>query len=512
MSLYSFDLEKKVLAGIAQHQGKWGEISSFIVEDDFYSENSKVHLSLFKLLRNALNNAETVDDTILIQRVRELNISFPDSIDLEEYIRWLFFFKIDEKVFESAIKELKKYTLRRKGLEIANNIEKFVTTVDPSQPYSSITEGLDKIYNDTVRQFECGENKIVNLAEIAEEIVEDRGENPPEEIGFMSPYPTINKIYGSLLRPGNIFTVAARAKAGKSSIMLDYLLKTSYKYKVPVLHFDNGEMSEEELIFRMVSGNSGVPMHLLESGKWRKSGYKDWSPKEVVERVRSVWDKMKGVKILYENVAGMTGEEMMSLMKRIYYSQVGRGNQMIFSFDYLKTDFSNLGKGSDWAFVGKLVNNFKQVIHRELKFDGKPVVSMMTSVQTNRSGIVKNRDSKAVVDDESVIALSDDIIRFSSHTALLRKKTTDELVDEGEAFGTHKLIFLAARHLGEDPFGHLNPVKMDDGSLKDNFINLEFDSFNVEDKGDLRQIVAAKNGDDVIPISGGHDDDDDLPL
>jgi hypothetical protein len=36
----------------------------------------------------------------------------------------------------------------------------------------------------------------------------------------------------------------------------------------------------------MVSGMSGVPMHLLESGDWRKSGYKDWSAKEVVERVR----------------------------------------------------------------------------------------------------------------------------------------------------------------------------------------------------------------------------------
>lgn len=510
--MYSFELEKKVLSGLLQHQKKWGEISSFLIEDDFYSEDSKVHISLFKLLRNALNNREAIDDVILIQRVKELNVSFPDSIDLEEYIRALQFHPIREDVFESSVRELKKYTLRRKGLEISNNIKKFVTNIDPSEPYSTITEGLDKIYNDTVRQFECGENKIVDLAQIAEELVEDRGENPPEEIGFLSPYETINKIYGSLLRPGNITVIAARAKGGKSTIMLDFLLKTSYKYKVPVLHFDNGEMSEEELAFRMVSGVSGIPMHLLESGKWRKSGYKDWSAKEVVERVRSVWSKMKGIKILYENVAGMTGEEMTSLMKRIYYSQIGRGNPLIFSFDYLKTDFSNLGKGSDWAFVGKLVNNFKQVIHRELKFDGKPCVSMLTSVQTNRAGIVKNKDSKSVVEDESVIALSDDIIRFASHTALLRKKTIDELVDEGEEFGTHKLIFLAARHLGEDPFGHLNPVEMPDGSLKDNFINLRFDSFNVEDCGDLRDIVRAKNGDDVIPVVGNDDDDDELPL
>ena len=51
---------------------------------------------------------------------------------------------------------------------------------------------------------------------------------------------------------------------------------------------------------------------------------------------------------------------------------------------------------------------------------------------------------------------------------------------------------------------------MDDGSLRANFINLKFDSFNVEDKGDLRSIVAAKMGDDVQP-RGDDVDDDDLP-
>lgn len=506
--MFSFELERKVLSGLLQHPEKWAEISSFITDDDFFSEDSKFHISIFKIIRKALNNAEAINDVILIDRIKNLNVSFPDTIDPEEYIRSMQYFPIEEKLFENSVRELKKYTIRRKILHISDDFKKFANKVDTTDSYSSIVEGADKIYNDTIKTFELGENKIINLADMAEELVEERGDNPPEEIGMFSPYPTINKIYGSLLRPGNIITFAARSKAGKTSLMLDFLLKTSYKYKVPVLHFDNGEMSEEELIFRMVSGISGIPIHLLESGKWRTCGYKNWSPKEVVERVRSVWSQMKGIKILYENVAGMSGEEMTSLLKRLYYSQIGRGNPMIFSFDYIKTDFANLGKGSEWSNIGKLVNGFKQVIHRDLKFDGKPYVSMMTSVQTNRIGITKNKDSKNVVDDESTIAGSDDIVRFSSHTAILRKKTVDELVDEGPEFGTHKLIFLAARHLGEDPFGHLNPVQMDDGSLRDNFINLNFDSFNVEDCGDLRDIVKAKMGDDVQPREDDVDDDD----
>lgn len=495
--IYSFALEKKVLSGLLQHPEKWAEVSSFLTEDDFYSEDSKVNVSLFKMLRNALNNAEQIDDTILIERINGLKISFPDSIDPPEYIRNLAFFKISPEVFITSVKELKKYTIRRKLCETCDEIKTKTTKIDPSKPYSEIVRQADNLYNDMIKGFEMGESRLVNLAEIAEEIVEDRGENPPKEVGLMGPLESVNKIYGSLLRAGNITTITARSKVGKTLFAIDYLLDVAYKNKVPILHFDNGEMSAEELVFRMVAGQSGVPMHLLESGKWRKCGYGEWSAKEVVERVRSVWGRMKNIKLLYENVAGMSSEEMTSMLKRIYYSEIGRGNPMIFSFDYLKSDFNNAGKGSDWLLVGKTLHDFKQCISRDLKFDGKPCVSMFTSIQSNRQGITNNRTSDNIVEDESVVSLSDNVTQFTSHLFLLRKKTLDEIIDEGEEFGTHKLKCLVARHLGEDPFGHLEPVKMDDGTLKNNFINLKIENFKVKDCGDLRDIVEAKMGNDV---------------
>ena len=69
--IFSYELEKKVLSGIIQHQKKWAEVSSFLKENDFNSEDSKVNISIFKLLRHALDNAETIDETILIQRINQ---------------------------------------------------------------------------------------------------------------------------------------------------------------------------------------------------------------------------------------------------------------------------------------------------------------------------------------------------------------------------------------------------------------------------------------------------------
>ena len=97
-------------------------------------------------------------------------------------------------------------------------------------------------------------------------------------------------MYGSILRPGNITVVVARSGVGKTQFCMHYATQVASQYDVPVLHFDNGEMSKEELIMRQCASISGIPSHLLESGKWRQAG------DEVVAKVRETWDKVENLK------------------------------------------------------------------------------------------------------------------------------------------------------------------------------------------------------------------------
>jgi len=495
----NMDLEKTVLKGLLQHPNKWAEVSIFLNDKDFYSEDSQVHLSIFKLIRNALDNAETIDDTILIPRLEQLKVSFPDSIDLAEYIRSLAYQKITEEIFISSVKELKKFSARREIYNSCKDVANYVKKVDPNLKYSEIIDRADEMYNKNIKEFEFTDEGPVNLFDIMEDLIEERGNNPVEEAGLMGPHQRINDIYGSLLLEGNISVIVARSGVGKTQFCMDYTTRTAAKYDIPVLHFDNGEMSEEELVMRQCSAMTGIPIYLLQSGKWRTSSYKEWSAEEVVEKVRSAWDKIRDgkMKFYYENVAGMSADEMCSYLKRFYYSKVGRGNPMIFSFDYIKTDFNNLGKVDGWQQVASMVHKFKQTIHRDLCFDGKPCVSMMTSVQANRLGITGNRGADSIVDDESVVSLSDGITQFCSHLFLLRRKIPDEIHEEGDRFGTHKLINLKARHLGKDALRAINPVEMPDGSNKKNFINLNIENFRVEERGDLQDIVDSMNNTDI---------------
>ena len=237
--IFSYDLEKKVLSGLLQHPHKWEEISVFIKEKDFYREDSKVNISIFKLIRNALDNAETIDDTILIQRINQLKISFPDSIDVAEYVYSLAFYKISDEVFLASVKELKKFTARREIYNSCKDVASFVKKADPSLKYTDIVEKADQMYNDSINDFEMSDSGPLNLFEMMEEVVEERGNNPITEFGMLGPHQRVNDMYGSLLLAGNISVIVARSGVGKTQFCMDYSTRTSAKYDVPVLHFDN---------------------------------------------------------------------------------------------------------------------------------------------------------------------------------------------------------------------------------------------------------------------------------
>ena len=87
----------------------------------------------------------------------------------------------------------------------------------------------------------------------------------------MGPHKMINSIYGPILKGGNISCIVARTGVGKTNFTIDYAMQTGLKYSIPVLHFDNGEMSETEIIMRQCAALSGVPLTFLEDGKWRQN-------------------------------------------------------------------------------------------------------------------------------------------------------------------------------------------------------------------------------------------------
>ena len=484
--IFSLELEQHLLTGLIKHPDKYGNIASFINENDFCADENAINKTIFYVLRQALENAEKIDEVLLAQRVDALNISFPNDIKISDYIHSLSLRKVSPDNIEKIAQELKKFTVRREIFEGAKKVADSMRKMSPSVSYNDIIETADNTFNERINFFDVGSNTPTNISDEMEEWIELRGNNPVTEFGLMSPYKRLNDLYGSLLRPGNITVIVARSGVGKTRFCMDFCTKVSAEYDVPILHFDNGEMSKEELIIRQCSALSGVSANLLETGQWRQAG------EETVNKVRSVWEKVKKIKFYYYNAGGMSVDNMIATLRRFYYSKIGRGNPLIFSFDYIKTTFENDSAKSEWQVVGEMVDKFKKTIQKEILSDGGPVIPMITSVQSNRQGIVNNRQPQDVRDDESIVSLSDRITQFCSHMFILRQKTLDETAAEPN-FGNHKLINVKSRHLGSDYMRAINPVRMPDGSLRKNAINLQMDGFSVEERGDMVDLVRALN-------------------
>jgi replicative DNA helicase len=493
--IYNFELEKQLLAGLIKEPDTLAEISNFIGTADFYSKQSSLHSAIFRIVKQAIDAGDEIDEVIIAQRVNDVGLSFEDNLNPSDYIKSLALRKVPKGNTLKIAKELKKYSIRREILESSQDIAKKMKNMPPEASYRSIIEAADNTYNSRINLYEIGNDTPANIYEEMESLVEERGNNPLKEFGMMGPHPKVNDIYGSLLRAGNITVIVARSGVGKTQFCMDYSTKVSLQYDVPVLHFDNGEMSKEELIMRQCAALSGVSMHLLESGKWRQAG------KGVVEKVRAVWPKVKNLKFYYYNVGGMDVDSMVNTLKRFYYAKVGRGNPMVFSFDYIKTTSENIANKSEWQVVGEMVDKFKKCIQKEVLHDGNPIIPMITSVQSNRYGITNNRTSQNIVDDESIVSLSDRITQFCSHMFILRNKTTDEMETEGGRFGTHKLINVKSRHLGSDIAGAVEPVSIGD-ALRKNSINLEFNNFNISERGDLRDVARMLNGEEDLDGDG----------
>ncbi len=500
--IYSYELEQHVLAGLLKIPEVYGEIASIISDEDFYSEQTQVNQTIFKVLRMALENGEAVDEIILAQRILDLNISFEDNLDITSFIKNLALRKINKAGLMSALEDLKKLTLRRQISKDAKEVQLKMKAIGNTVSYDEIVEAADTTFNKSINYYSLDQTAPENIYDDMEAVVEERGNNPVEEFGFMGPHARINDMYGSLLRAGNITVIVARSGVGKTTFCLDFVSKVALEYNnIPILHFDNGEMSKEELLNRQCAALSGVPLNLIETGKWRHN-------QECVDKVRATWPKIKDLKLYYYNVAGMDIPSMLNILKRFYWSShVGRNNPMIFSFDYIKTTNSMRGQSrNEWEVVGDMITSFKNLIQKEILGDDGPVISMMTSVQSNRSGVVTNRRVENILNDESIVSLSDRIIQYCSHMFHLRVKVAEEIQEENSQFGTHVLESFKHRHLGQDVFRALNLVEKEDGSKVRNHINLDMSNFSITEVGDLQDQVDALNLDGEADEDGEWED------
>ncbi len=304
--MHSHELEQEVISGILNNPEFYIEISPFIKRSDFVSDLNK---TIYSFIESEYDQGNNISVPILSERIKLSGISFEDNISPSDYLNSLSMRSTPKKTALQAAKELAKLSVRRGIKLMAEKLAKEMESLDTSTSYSEIISTADNFFNSKISSYENSDDSVNNIFEIMEPVVEDRGNNIISDFGPPGPHPVLQECYGSLLRPGNITTIVARTGVGKTQFTMDYCIKVSSSSGIPVLHLDNGEMSEEELLMRQCASMSGVPIRLLETGQWRQAG------DDIVNEVRSVWPKVKSRKFYYINVGGLGIDQMIQKIK-----------------------------------------------------------------------------------------------------------------------------------------------------------------------------------------------------
>ena len=475
MPIYSNQVEGYVLGGLLRHPDVLTEVDSFVSAADFYND---VHQTIYCVIREAVLNNEKVDKVLVATKIANLGISSKDDIDIYDYINTLSYTSITRDAVIDSCKELLK---TRELCETADLIKEHVTN-SSNEDLDSIIASTDSIYSEKISSYSF-EDDPENVFDDLEFKIEERGNNPTEDTGLASPYDEFNRLYGGL-RGGNIYAIVSRPAQGKTTFINELCLGTAIKNDIPVLVLDT-EMTTEEIQFRMAAAKTGVPLWFLETGKWR-------SEEEMVEKVRGYFQELKTHKYYHYHVRNKTTDEVCSMIRRWHMKYVGRGNQCVIAYDYVKLTGERVDK--NWAehqAIGEKIDKLKRIAE-EIN------APLVTAMQMNRSGESFNRNSSNLVDDSSAISLSDRLQWFATFVAIFRRKTLDETALDGERFGTHKLIPLKTRFQGRDAAGHQDLLRrrtIDPSSGQEserfvnNFLNFRVENFKVQEEGSLEDVI-----------------------
>ena len=501
--IYSLKIERHVLGGLINNPKVFPEVERFITEKDFFND---INSTIFCVIRSILANNQPLDKILISEKIQNLQIKFQEPIDIYRYVDDISFTQITPKAVTEAARELLKYRIRREILETAEDIAYYAKKCG-AEDIDEIISTCDKKYSSKMSEYAI-ESEPAKLFEGIEELVEERGNNPQEDSGLVTPYKDFNDTYGGL-RAGNVYAICSRPGQGKTTWINDICFKTAHLNNIKVLILDT-EMETEDIQFRMAASITGVSMWHLETGNWRKNS-------ELVSRVRSSLPNIEGdnAGVYHTHVGNKTIDQICSLVRRWYLTEVGRGNPCLIAYDYVKLTGERISQ--NWAEhqdIGEKIDKLKK-LSEEIN------APLVTAMQLNRSG--EGRGQGAIVDDSSAISLSDRLQWYASFVAIFRRKTLDEIAEDNEVdpnggvvrdYGTHKLIPIKTRFQGRHAAGHQDLVRrtLDDGrvSYENNCLYFSVRNFNVEERGSLRTLISDEQEQFLVEDNASNDGEIDI--
>lgn len=424
--------ERAVLAGIFTYGDQaYLDVADIIQESSFTVDSNGL---IFKCLKNLCdNNVTKIDIPSIYSTAQELGVGHVLSKKEEtQHLKAITDFPVSlENVRKLAakIRKLEITRLLRKQLELAQDK---LLEVNGTETISSII-GLaeDSIFNFT-SLLNDGDDKPITIGNGLEEYIKNLEENPIDQVGIPTGFPIYDQAIGGGLRKGTVNVIAARPKTGKTLLSDNMGFYIANKLGIPVLNMDT-EMAKEDHINRVLAMMTEIEINQIETGKFAESPEKK-------NKILAAVDSLKKTKLFYKSIAGKPFEDQLAIMRRWLIKEVGLNDDgtakdCVIFYDYLKLmDTAGMSQDlKEYQLLGFMMTS----LHN---FAVRYKVPIVGFIQLNRDGISKESTDTA--------SGSDRIIWLCSNFTIFKRKSDEEIAEDGTDHGNRKLVPLISRHGG----------------------------------------------------------------
>ena len=261
---HNFLAEKAVLSCSLSNPEAMEIVVHNVPVDAFYFKN---HQELYKAMQHMANNQMPIDIVTLtaflqdhglmtkiggIQVLLDLINQVPNTVYLEEYIRIM-----KDKYFRRSLIRL-SYKMGNAG---------YVTNL----PFEKILQNLEmELFN---LSSEIKVKKNISNAQLVTNLFMEIKENflNPNLIGLKTGFYELDELIQGFQK-SDLIILAGRPSMGKTALSLNLALNAIKYSRVPVLFFSL-EMSKEQIMYRVLSVETGINQMRLKSGKLYQN---DW--------------------------------------------------------------------------------------------------------------------------------------------------------------------------------------------------------------------------------------------
>lgn len=423
--------ERAVLAGICAYgENAYLDIADILQETSFTIDSNIIIFKCLKQICESHHN--TIDIASIYSSAQELGFAHILAKKEEtQHLKAIIDFPVsldNVRKFAAKIRKLEIARLLRKQLELAQDK---ILEITGSEPISSII-GLaeESIFNFTSLLNDADNNPEI-IGSSIDDYMKYLEENKIDQVGIPTGFPIYDQAIGGGLRKGTINVIGARPKTGKT-LLSDNMGINVAQLGIPVLNMDT-EMNKEDHINRILAMMSEIEINTIETGKFTDSPDKK-------NKVLKAANGLKSLRLYHKSIAGKPFEDQLAIMRRWLVKDVGlnedgTAKDCVIFYDYLKLmDSAGINQDlKEYQVLGFMMTS----LHN---FAVRYKVPIVAFIQLNRDGITKESTDSA--------SGSDRIIWLCSNFSIFKRKSDEEIAEDGPDGGNRKLIPLISRHGG----------------------------------------------------------------